>query len=66
MRKALEEFRDAGEASGTEVDGDGAADEVETLRQRVAELEEEARGLRGLVETQPVNWKSWGDGSPNW
>ena len=52
MRKALEEFRDAGEASGTEVDGDGAADEVETLRQRVAELEEEARGLRGLVETQ--------------
>ena len=55
MRKALEEFRDAGtgtEASETEVDGDGAADEVETLRQRVAELEEEARGLRGLVETQ--------------
>ena len=52
MRQALEEFRDAGEASGTEVDDDGAADEVETLRQRVAELEEEARGLRGLVETQ--------------
>ena len=61
MRKALEEFRDAGagagtgtgtEAGGTEVDDDGAADEVETLRQRVAELEEEARGLRGLVETQ--------------
>ena len=52
MRKALEEFRDAGEASGTEVDSDGAADEAETLRQRVAELEEEARGLRGLVETQ--------------
>ena len=25
---------------------------METLRQRVAELEEEARGLRGLVETQ--------------
>ena len=59
MRKALEEFRDAGagagtgtEAGGTEVDDDGAADEVETLRQRVAELEEEDRGLRGLVETQ--------------
>ena len=52
MRKALEEFRDEGEAGGTEVDDDGAADEVETLRQRVAELEEEARGLRGLVETQ--------------
>ena len=52
MRQALEEFRDAGEASGTEVDDDGAADEVEALRQRVAELEEEARGLRGLVETQ--------------
>ena len=52
MRQALEEFRDTGEASGTEVDDDGAADEVETLRQRVAELEEEARGLRGLVETQ--------------
>ena len=52
MRQTLEEFRDAGEASGTEVDDDGAADEVETLRQRVAELEEEARGLRGLVETQ--------------
>ena len=52
MRKALEEFRDAGEAGGAEVDDDGAADEVETLRQRVAELEEEARGLRGLVETQ--------------
>ena len=55
MRKALEEFRGAGtgtEASGTEVDDDGAEDEVETLRQRVAELEEEDRGLRGLVETQ--------------
>ena len=53
MRKALEEFRDAGtEAGGAEVDDDGAADEVETLRHRVAELEEEARGLRGLVETQ--------------
>ena len=53
MRKALEEFRDAGtEAGGAEVDDDGAADEVETLRQRVAELEEEARGLWGLVETQ--------------
>ena len=52
MRQALAEFRDAGEASGTEVDSDGAADEVETLRQMVAELEEEARGLRGLVETQ--------------
>ena len=53
MRKALEEFRGAGtEAGGAEVDDDGAADEVETLRQRVAELEEEARGLRGLVETQ--------------
>ena len=54
MRKALEEFRDAGvgDDSGTEVDDDGAADEVETLRQRVAELEEEDRGLRGLVETQ--------------
>ena len=55
MRKALEEFRDAGagtEAGGAEVDDDGAVDEVETLRQRVAELEEEARGLRGLVETQ--------------
>ena len=55
MRKALEEFRDAGagtEAGGAEVDKDGAVDEVETLRQRVAELEEEARGLRGLVETQ--------------
>ena len=52
MRRALEEFRDAGEAGRTEVDDDGAADEAETLRQRVAELEEEARGLRGLVETQ--------------
>ena len=53
MRKALEEFRDAGtEAGGAEVDGDGAADEVETLRQKVAELEEEDRGLRRLVETQ--------------
>ena len=52
MHKALEEFRDAGEACGIEVDSDGAADEVETLRQRVAELEEEARRLRGLVETQ--------------
>ena len=53
MRKALEEFRDAGtEAGGAEVDDDGAADEVETLRQRVAELEEEDRGLRGFVETQ--------------
>ena len=55
MRRALEEFRDAagvGDDSGGEVDYDGAADEVETLRQRVAELEEEARGLRGLVETQ--------------
>ena len=53
MRKALEEFRDAGtEAGGAEVDDDGAADEAETLRQRVAELKEEARGLRGLVETQ--------------
>ena len=52
MRRALEEFLDAGETGGAEVDGDGAADEVETLRQRVAELEEEARGLRGLVETQ--------------
>ena len=53
MRRALEEFRDAGtEAGGAEVDDDGEADEVETLRQRVAELEEEARGLRGLVETQ--------------
>ena len=55
MRKALEEFRGAGtgtEAGGTEVDDDGAEDEVETLRQRVAELEEEDRELRGLVETQ--------------
>ena len=54
MRKALEEFRDAGtgEDGGAEAGGYGAADEVETLRQRVAELEEEARGLRGLVETQ--------------
>ena len=54
MRKALEEFRDAGtrEDGGAEAGDDGAADEVETLRQRVAELEEEARGLRGLVETQ--------------
>ena len=54
MRKALEEFRDAGtgEAGGADVDDDGAADEAETLRQRVAELEEEAGGLRGLVETQ--------------
>ena len=55
MRRALEEFRGAGtgtEAGGTEVDDDGAADEVKTLRQRVAELEEEDRGLRGLVETQ--------------
>ena len=53
MRRALEEFRDAGtEAGGAEVDDDGETDEVETLRQRVAELEEEARGLRGLVETQ--------------
>ena len=60
MRKALEEFRDAGEASGTEVDGDGAADEVETLRQRVAELEEEARGLRGLVETQAGQLEEFG------
>ena len=60
MRKALEEFRDAGEASGTEVDGDGAADEVETLRQRVAELEEEARGLRGLAETQAGQLEEFG------
>ena len=54
MRKALGEFRDAGtrEDGGAEAGDDGAADEVETLRQRVAELEEEARGLRGLVETQ--------------
>ena len=55
MRRALEEFRDAagvGDDSGGEVDYDGTADEVETLRQMVAELEEEARGLRGLVETQ--------------
>ena len=54
MRKALEEFRDAGtgEDGGAEAGDDGAADEVETLRQRVAELEEEARGLRGLGETQ--------------
>ena len=55
MRRALEEFRDeagVGDDSGGEVDDDGAADEVETLRQRVAELEEEDRGLRGLVETQ--------------
>ena len=55
MRKALEEFRDAagvGDDSGGEVDYDGTADEVETLRQMVAELEEEARGLRELVETQ--------------
>ena len=52
MRRALEEFLDAGETGGAEVDGDGAADEVETLRQRVAELKEEARGLRGLVEAQ--------------
>ena len=60
MRKALEEFRDAGEASGTEVDSDGAADEVKTLRQRVAELEEEARGLRGLVETQAGQLEEFG------
>ena len=60
MRKALEEFRDAGEASGTEVDGDGAADEVETLRQRVAELEKEARRLRGLVETQAGQLEEFG------
>ena len=55
MRRALEEFRDeagVGDDSGGEVDDDGSADEVETLRQRVAELEEEDRGLRGLVETQ--------------
>ena len=55
MRRALEEFRDAagvGDDSGGEVDYDGTADEVETLQQMVAELEEEARGLRGLVETQ--------------
>ena len=55
MRKALEEFKDSwateNTAAGVEGD-DGAADKVETLRQRVAELEEEARGLRGLVETQ--------------
>ena len=61
MRKALEEFRGAGtEAGGTEVDSDGAADEVETLRQRVAELEEEARGLRGLVETQACQLEELG------
>ena len=60
MRKALEEFRDAGEASGTEVDGDGAADEVETLRQRVAELKKEARRLRGLVETQAGQLEEFG------
>ena len=54
MRKALEEFRDAGtgDNGGAGVDDDGVADEVETLRQRVAELEEEDRGLRELVETQ--------------
>ena len=40
--------------------GDGAADEVETLRQRVAELEEEARGLRGLVETQAGQLEEFG------
>ena len=55
LRIRLETFRDAagvGDDSGREADYDGTADEVETLQQMVAELEEEARGLRGLVETQ--------------
>ena len=54
MRRALEEFHEQGvvDDGGAEVGDDGAADEVETLRQRIAELEEEARGLREVVETQ--------------
>ena len=55
MRRALEEFRDSvgtGDDGGVEVGNDGVADEVETLRQRIAELEKEARGLREVVETQ--------------
>ena len=49
MRQALVDFRDAGGVG----DGDGVADNgAEPLEQRVAALEEEGRGLRGLVETQ--------------
>ena len=62
MRKALEEFQgvDAGDDGGAKVGDDGAEDEVEALRQRVAELEEEARGLRGLVETQAGQLEEFG------
>ena len=49
MRQAFAEFRD----SAVVGDGDGVADQgTEPLEQRVADLEEEGRGLRELVEAQ--------------
>ena len=56
MRRALEEFRDA---SGVEIevgDGDDVStdSQVEALGKRAAELEEENRELRELVEAQAV------------
>ncbi len=56
MRRALVEFRDAGGVGGDEPDvfdgDDEAQGEAEPLEQRVAALEEDNRGLRGLVAEQ--------------
>ena len=54
MRKALRGFKDAGGEGGTEAsDGDGRVeDDRSGLVKRAAELEEENRELRELVEAQ--------------
>ncbi len=49
MRQALEEFRDSASGDADNVETDG---QVEVLRRRAAELEEENRALRELVEAQ--------------
>lgn len=56
MRRALENFQDTGglaDGAAEDANGDDAdEDEAETLKQRVAALEEEGRELRELVGTQ--------------
>ena len=49
MRRALQQFRDSGTGEGDAVGKDG---EVQALGERAAELEEENRELRELVEAQ--------------
>ncbi len=66
MRQVLADFRDAqvfADGSAGVGNGDGGAEnQGEPLKQRLAELEEEGRGLREIIEAQARHWRSWGAG----